>query len=548
MRKVVCFFVLLAVCALCGGLKAQQLDYPVQTIDGVQYYIYTVEKSEGLFRISKKFDVSQNDIKEANPDMKGGLKLGQILRIPVKKETPDPLLNDSNIIVHVIAPKETLYGLSRQYGVSMDELVKYNPELTKNMPIGGKLLIPVKKAAPLASVPVAQATAKDTVAVVETQQQQQQQPPTVIPPAPAVDETQGSHVMPIDTIQQPAIRIAYLLPFMLDAVEMDPSIDKFVEFYEGSLLAIYNAKNRGIRLEINTYDTEKNEIKIQTILARPELKTMDLIIGPAYPAQIKYISNFAFDNKINTLIPFASEIADISINPYLFQFNPTTTMELETIISAIGQKKTDVSVLYVKLPNDLLAGTGVDLVPMFKKSAIAYKELEWNRNNTDTLQYFLAANKHNILVFNTDRINLVQDVFPELAKLKNRFKISLIGHYSWSAYPDEIPVAMYYTSLFSPVPNQALYSDYEKQFNHFYGHELSSLYPRYDLLGYDLTTCFIDQIAQYGAIGMRKHVANQEYSGLIIAPLFAQQNELCGFVNKRIYLLKKDAKGTQIIK
>lgn len=544
MRKIVCFFVFLALSATWGVLKAQQLDYPVQTIDGVQYYIYTVEKSEGLFRISKKFDVSQNDIKEANPEMKGGLKLGQVLRIPVKQNTPNPLLNDSNIIVHVIAPKETLYGLSRQYGISMDELVKYNPELTKNMPIGGKLLIPVKKAASSASVPVTQATAKDMV----VEMQQRQQVPAVIPPVPTVEEIQSSHVMQIDTIQQPAIRIAYLLPFMLDAVELDPSIDKFVEFYEGALLAIYDAKNRGIRLEINTYDTEKNEIKIQAILAKPELKTMDLIIGPAYPSQVKYISNFAFDNKINTLIPFASEVADISINPYLFQFNPTTTMELETVIAAISQKKTDLSVLYVKYPDDLLAGTGVDLKPMLQKSAITYKELEWSKEKADTLQYFLTAGKRNILLFNTDRINFVQDIFPELAKLKKRFQIEMIGQYAWLAYPNEIPVTMYYTSLFLPAPNHALYNDYEKQFNHFYGHELSSLYPRYDLLGYDLTTCFINQIAQYGSIGMRKHIANQNYSGLIISPLFTQQNELCGFVNRRIYLLKKDAKGTQIIK
>lgn len=39
MRKIVCFFVFLALSATWGVLKAQQLDYPVQTIDGVQYYI-----------------------------------------------------------------------------------------------------------------------------------------------------------------------------------------------------------------------------------------------------------------------------------------------------------------------------------------------------------------------------------------------------------------------------------------------------------------------------------------------------------------------------
>ncbi len=516
MRKTVCFFVFLAVAFIGNMVEAQLLDYPIQTIDGVQYYIYTVEKSEGLFRISKKFDVSQDDIKKANPEVKDGPKLGQILRIPVKQQAPGTWQNDSNIIVHVIAPKETLYGLSKQYGVSMDELVKYNPELTKNMPVGGKLLIPKPAQASLPN------TASDML-------------PHVQKPL-------------ADTLQMPVIRIAYLLPFMLDAVETDPAADKFVEFYEGALLAINDAKNRGIRMEINTYDTEKNEIKIQTILAKPELKTMDLIIGPAYPSQVKYISNFSFDNKINTLIPFTSEIADISINPYLFQFNPTTTMELETILTTIGRNQADLSVLYIKFPDAVSVGNAVDVRPMLQKSGIACKEWVWNKGNADSLQHFLAENRRNVLIFDTDKINTVYEIFPELSKLKNRFQIEIIGQYAWLSYPGEIPVPMYYTSLFHPEPNSILYAEYKKQFDHFYGHDLQSRYPRYDLLGYDLTAYFIHLIAQYGTIGMRQHMGSQSQEGLLTAPLFAQQNELCGFVNKRIYLLRKDVKGTQIIK
>lgn len=541
MRKIVCFCVFLLVSCMGNVLDAQLLNYPVQTIDGVQYYIYTVEKSEGLFRISKKFDVSQNDIKEANPEIKGGLKLGQVLRIPVKKEKTSPLLNDSNIIVHVIAPKETLYGLSRQYGVSMDELVRYNPELTKNMPIGGKLLIPVGKQVVAASRPVS----KDTLPVVQEEQGQKIQTAATVTHSDTLSQPVR---MFVDSLQTPAIRIAYLLPFMLDAVEFDPAVDKFVEFYEGALLAVNDAKNKGIRLEINTYDTEKNEIRIQTILARPEMKTMDLIIGPAYPAQVKYISDFAFDNKINTLIPFASEIADISINPYLFQFNPTTDMELETILMAISRKKADLSVLYVKFPNAPVLGTSVDLQSIFQKSGIDCKEMEWNKENADTIQSFLSEDKRNILIFNTDRINIVRETFSVLSKLKEHFHIEIVGQYAWLSYPEEIPVPMYYTSLFLPEPDKTLYAVYEKQFNRFYGHDLLNRYPRYDLLGYDLTAYFIDLMAQYGAMGMRQHGSSQPQRGLIISPLFMQQNELCGFVNKRIYLLRKDAKGMQIIK
>ena len=51
-RLYIMLFLMLSVCAL-----AQ--DYPIKNIDGVDYYVYTVEPSEGLYRISKKFNVLQ---------------------------------------------------------------------------------------------------------------------------------------------------------------------------------------------------------------------------------------------------------------------------------------------------------------------------------------------------------------------------------------------------------------------------------------------------------------------------------------------------------
>ena len=133
--------------------------WPKDTIDGVVVYRYTVQKSEGLYRISKNFDVSQEELVRLNPILKTeGLKFGQVIYVPVKgaervvtaSATPATAATAASatadsasvsVIKHVIQPKETLYSLSRRYGVSVAQLEAANPELSKNLPIGAVLLI-----------------------------------------------------------------------------------------------------------------------------------------------------------------------------------------------------------------------------------------------------------------------------------------------------------------------------------------------------------------------------------------------------------------------
>ena len=93
MKRILLYGLLLAAI----GLQAQDvLPYPTDTIDGKVYYRYTVEKSIGLYRISKNFGVTQEAILEANPELKSrGLRYEEVIRIPTnlpatKKEAAVP--------------------------------------------------------------------------------------------------------------------------------------------------------------------------------------------------------------------------------------------------------------------------------------------------------------------------------------------------------------------------------------------------------------------------------------------------------------------------
>ena len=140
---------------------------------------HKIKSGESILGLAIKYGVSEKDIYELNPKTKGALlQLNQELRIPNKKnkekEKPSKkdkkeLLAEKNkkkeitpvvkeihevcvdpadvTITHIVQSKETLYSLSKQYGITMEAICELNPELkTSNLKKGAKLKFPNKEA------------------------------------------------------------------------------------------------------------------------------------------------------------------------------------------------------------------------------------------------------------------------------------------------------------------------------------------------------------------------------------------------------------------
>ncbi len=105
-----------------------------------------MRKGETLYGIARIYNVSADELKEANPEWVDGLKTGQYIKIPMK----DPVqpTDESNKVVvkegnvHQILAGETLYSISRKYKVGIPELKTANPGLTNNLNPGQTLIIP----------------------------------------------------------------------------------------------------------------------------------------------------------------------------------------------------------------------------------------------------------------------------------------------------------------------------------------------------------------------------------------------------------------------
>ena len=87
---------------------------------------HKVEKGESIYLIAKKYKVSESDIYEVNPTIKGKvLQLNTILTIPPRRDA-----NGNYIIeTHTIASGETLNGIANKYNLSAAKLAKLNPSV-----------------------------------------------------------------------------------------------------------------------------------------------------------------------------------------------------------------------------------------------------------------------------------------------------------------------------------------------------------------------------------------------------------------------------------
>lgn len=143
---------------LLSGIPAELVaQIPVEAskekviISGVQYYIHNVKKGQTAYSIAKAYGISVQDLTTENPQALYGLKEGQSLRIPAKQpsKTPEPapqkarVKDEVNFIYHALKPGETVYSLSKSYGVSENEIIQSNPGIDINkLPVGSEIAVP----------------------------------------------------------------------------------------------------------------------------------------------------------------------------------------------------------------------------------------------------------------------------------------------------------------------------------------------------------------------------------------------------------------------
>ena len=99
------------------------------------FKIHFVEAGNTLYGLHNKYNVSIEDIIKENPEASNGLSIGQRLLIPTG-------ISPSKTKTHIVQKKETLFGISRKYDCKVDELIALNPGVENGLDIGQELIVP----------------------------------------------------------------------------------------------------------------------------------------------------------------------------------------------------------------------------------------------------------------------------------------------------------------------------------------------------------------------------------------------------------------------
>ncbi|WBV51599.1 LysM peptidoglycan-binding domain-containing protein [Chryseobacterium gambrini] len=132
------FFILSSLCMVLG-MSAQKS--------------HTVVKGDTPYNIAKKYGLTVEELLKLNPKVKDGkLALGDVLTVKNDKaasassKTPvaSKPVNNSQLGKIILQPKQTIYGITKQYRISETDLRKLNPELDAHMKIGDEITLPLE--------------------------------------------------------------------------------------------------------------------------------------------------------------------------------------------------------------------------------------------------------------------------------------------------------------------------------------------------------------------------------------------------------------------
>ncbi len=302
--------------------------------------LHTVAEGETLYAISRRYALSLGTVIEDNPEV-DPIRLHPGERILIRRKergttAPDAVQaqweryrDDLNSVMtdgtsyHLVQRGETLYGLARRYGTTVERISALNAGLTpESLKAGAIIRIPSSGAASVpVDVPVdipraeESRTSSEKPLFAELPRTESEESARYGQPA----DTSARRVMRSLQTFDPSheLRVALLLPLSAGG----RSNPNYLEFYQGFLLGLDSVKRAGYSVHVDLFNTERSAETTRRIVEEdPAFRAADLIVGPVYEEPMWQVLRHAETRGVPVVSPLA-DIAHLS-SDVLFQMAP----------------------------------------------------------------------------------------------------------------------------------------------------------------------------------------------------------------------------------
>ena len=331
--------------------------------------------------------------------------------------------NESFRGFHKVKRKETIFGISHMYEISIEDLIQANPEMKEpgyELKKGTILKIPFPKGKAATNV---SSTATST--------------------AP---ESASRTVR--DDVRGRAIRLGVMLPLH----DINGDGRRMVEYYRGVLMACDSLKKLGISVDVNAWNASE-DCDINQILEDKAAAACDMIIGPLYSKQMDALSAFASRHDIRLVIPFSINAPQLATNSHIFQIWQSPTDVNETTISHFLERFKNYHPVFIDC-NDSTSKKGIftfGLRRQLEQRGIQYSVTNL-KSGEDNFTKSFSSSQQNVVILNTGRSPELGVAFSKINGMKvnhPELEITMFGYTDWLMYTRAhiIPIYRQYSIL-----------------------------------------------------------------------------------------------------
>jgi LysM repeat protein len=534
----------------------------------VDNYIYhEVLLKETIYSLQNKFNVTYAELNRLNPFLLNSeLKQGQILKIPVVINELDIAEKEKNTQPYLVKPKETKFGIAKNFGISIAFLEELNPKIKKDgLQVDDVILVPknslnnsdseftlykVEKLETLFSLSNKFGLSQEELIEANPDLKDGVKEGIEIK-IPNVDL--ATDALFVDEILEgKKLNIAMMLPFKSRNDSLDFKNNRLLnittDFYLGALLAVDSLINKGLSINMHVYDTENNKQVTRKISSRIRFDNLDAVIGPLFLKNVKEVSK----NLNNTLIvsPISTKDHSTIINKNLVQEMSSKENFTVEMLDYIKSNYTDQKLIIIKNDNEISTKqfdrVFKEIQALDSTQKVVVLEPKDGYIKPEVFKVFRDTLDRNIenwffLVDNEEAF--VNDVFNNLGVFPDVDELTLFAFEKGRNY-DKIDnnylsrVNFHYPSNSFENRNSSAYQSFKKKYLKKY----YTLPSKNAIEGFDITYDILMRLAS------ELDLIDQGMSERVISRFKFIENTSGGIINQGIYIVKYEDLTLNVVK
>jgi LysM repeat protein/ABC-type branched-subunit amino acid transport system substrate-binding protein len=471
----------------------------VKTPEDTNFILYTVKKQETLYGISKQFNLTVEDIQYSNPGM-DGLQDGMIIKIPKTKPVIKPA--KTNEVVKPDSNHDEVIAKTGEtlYSIGKAHNVSVDDLIDLNPQLSGGL-----KAGMVLRL-------RKSAASVNTKPELVNEPVAVSKPLLTGNCYDTNNI-------KSTYRIALLLPFNLDnadatlqaPVESDPyTFDNYnyFQFYAGFMLAADSLEKYGLKANIQVMDADKldDTLTIKKSLRKPGMDKMDLLVGPMYASSFTVAARFAEKYKIGIINPLSRRESIVEGNPQVIKIQASGTGIANRLTSFIIRNYPGANIIAVRNDKKELRSLADDFSSQVRTAIAAHTitgALQESVFSTDMMagvaKKLKPGTKNIVILFSNNR-TVVPNFISLLNPQSKSHDIILIGMDGWEELDLEteflVDLSYHQVSTSFIEYDSIAVQQFTTRFRNKYG--AVPLVNKHAFLGYDIGWYFLTSLMWYG--------------------------------------------------